>query len=97
MSSRKKGKKKRSLVGGLVLVVLLLVMGYQLFHVYGKISTARAEEAALSKQVTQQQQENAALKADIDRADDPDFYEELARSELDLAQDGERIFYDVNN
>ena len=97
MSSRKKGKKNRSIVGTLVLIVLLVIMGYEVIHVYGEISSARAEEAALSAQVEQQQKENAALEADLKRSDDPAFYEELARSELGLAESGERIFYDVNN
>lgn len=84
-------------MGALALIVLLVIMGFEVFHVYGEISTARTEEAALAAQLKQQKEENAALEADLKRSDDPEFYEDLARSELGLAQDGERIFYDVNN
>lgn len=96
MSSKRAGKKSRSIVGALALIVLLVIMGYQVIHVYGKLSDAKAEEAALSAQVEEQKKQNAALEADLKRSDDPEFYEELARSELGLAQSGERIFYDVN-
>ncbi|MBQ0037554.1 MAG: septum formation initiator family protein [Clostridiales bacterium] len=97
MSSKKKGNKSRSIIVSLALVVLLVIMGVQLVHVFGQISSAKEKEAALSAQVEQRQRENTALKSDLARSDDPDFYQELARSELGLAQDGERIFYDVNN
>ncbi|NLU23380.1 MAG: hypothetical protein GXW99_01410 [Clostridiales bacterium] len=81
----------------LVLVVLLAAVGIELVQIYGKISTAKAQESQISAQVQQQQQANDALQSDLDKADDPDFIQELARNQLGLAQDGERIFYDVSN
>ena len=44
----------------------------------------------------QQEQENEALRSDLAKKDDPDFIKELARDQLGLAEEGERIFYDVN-
>lgn len=97
MSKRKKGKKNRSLAGTLVLVVLLVIVGFQVVRVFGRISSARAEEASLNAQIQHLQKENEVLESDLNRSDDPSFYQELARSELGLTKKGERIFYDVNN
>ena len=41
--------------------------------------------------------ENETLESDLSRADDEDFIMELARTQLGLAESGERIFYDVND
>lgn len=97
MNNRKKGKKSRNPVIAMALVVLLVIMGFEITRVVGRISSAKAEEASLNAQVQQVQDENNALQSDLSRSDDPSFYQELARSELGLAQKGERIFYDVNN
>jgi cell division protein FtsB len=97
VKNKKKAKKSGSAVVALVLVILLAAAGVGLLHVRGEISHALAEEAALSAQVQQRKDDNAALRSDLDRAEDPDFYKELARSELGLAEEGERIFYDVNH
>ena len=43
------------------------------------------------------QQANASLKQDLSRADDEEFIRELARDLLNMAEPGERIFYDVHN
>jgi hypothetical protein len=42
-------------------------------------------------------QENEALRSDLSKKDDPDFIKGLARDLLGLAEEGERIFYDVND
>ncbi len=81
----------------LVLMVLLAVMAIELVQVYGKLRTARREQTSLSAQIQQLQQENETLESDLSRADDEDFIMELARTQLGLAESGERIFYDVND
>ena len=53
-------------------------------------------ESVLSQQLTQQQQENDALRSDLAKKDDESFIKALARDLLGLAEEGERIFYDVN-
>ncbi len=92
----KKGKKRNGPVL-LVVLVLIAVVGVETVRVFGQIAQARAQEAALSTQVEQKEQENAALRSDISRADDPEFIKELARQRLGMAEQGERIFYDVNH
>lgn len=102
MRSGKKGKtakksKKRRSPALFVVLVLIAVVGVETVRVFGQIAEAREQEAALSMQVEQKQQENAALRSDISRADDPEFIKELARQRLGMAEQGERIFYDVNH
>ena len=94
---RKTQKKSR---GGIVLLVVALligVIGVEMADVFEQISAARAEEESLRQQLQQQQLANAALQEDLSRADDLEFIKELARDQLGMAEQGERIFYDVND
>lgn len=96
-TTRKKVKKRTSPMLLLVVALLAAVLGYQIVTVYGQLKTAQNEEAALSQQLTQQQQENDALRSDLAKKDDENFIKALARDLLGLAEEGERIFYDVND
>ncbi len=79
----------------LVIFALVVVLGVEIVQVYQKLDDARAEEALLSQQLAQQQAANDALRDDLSRADDEEFWKKLAR-ENDLYEAGTRIFYDVN-
>ena len=81
----------------LVVAVLVVALGVQIVRVYGQLKTAQQEESVLSQQLTQQQQENDALRSDLAKKDDESFIKALARDLLGLAEEGERIFYDVND
>ena len=81
----------------LPLLILLGVMAYKLVEVYGDLSAAKEQEARLRTQVEQKEEENNSLKDALSHADDPDYILGLARDRLGLAEDGERIFPDVNN
>ena len=96
MKKRKTAKKR----GGMMTLVVLLLIGVvtvEIVNVYEQIDTARAEEQMLTQQVEQYKRENAALASDLQRADDPEFIKEMARERLNMAEPGERIFYDVNH
>ena len=80
-----------------VLLILLGVMAYKLVEVYGDLSAAKEQEARLRTQVEQKEEENNSLKDALSHAGDPDYILGLARDRLGLAEDGERIFPDVNN
>ena len=97
MKKGKQARKTHNPLAILVICVLIAVVGFELVQVYGELKSTKAEERSITEQYEQLQQENASLQNDLDRADDPTFYEELAREQLGLAQEGERIFYDVNN
>ena len=93
----KRTKKRPHTAMLLVIVALVAVLGVQIVRVYGQLKAARQTEDALDQQLTQQQQENDALRSDLARKDDESFIKALARDLLGLAEEGERIFYDVND
>ena len=97
MAQKKTRKKKPSAVLLLVLTVLIVVVGVEIVNVYGRLKDVRAQEAALTQQMQEKKQENEALRSDLSKKDDPEFIKALARDLLGLAEDGERIFYDVND
>ena len=97
MAQKKTRKKKPNTVLLLVLAVLIVVVGMEIVNVYGRLRDVRAQEAALTQQMEEKTQENEALRSDLAKKDDPDFIKELARDQLGLAEEGERIFYDVND
>ena len=45
----------------------------------------------------QQQRENDSLSSALEKADDPEYLQELAREQLDMVSPGEKVFYDVSN
>ena len=94
-SAMKKKRKTNPLIL-LVIAVLVIVLSVKIIQVYQKVSSAKAEETALEQQLSQQQAENDALRSDLNKAGDTGFIKRLAREFLGLAEEGERIFYDVN-
>ncbi|MBD9224021.1 MAG: hypothetical protein EGQ56_00240 [Clostridiales bacterium] len=96
MARSKKAKKRTSTALLLVLIALAVFIGIELIQVNQRLGEAKVQEASLTRQMQQQQQENEALRSDLAKKDDPDFIKELARDQLGLAEEGERIFYDVN-
>ena len=96
MARSKKAKKRTSTALLLVLIALAVFIGIELIQVNQRLGEAKVQEASLTRQMQQQQQENEALRSDLAKKDNPDFIKELARDQLGLAEEGERIFYDVN-
>lgn len=98
MARQKRPRKKRNNTAlVLVLAVLIVVIGVEIVNVYGRLKEVRAQEASLTQQLQEKTQENQALQSDLDKKDDPEFIKGLARDLLGLAEEGERIFYDVND
>lgn len=97
MAKKKTAKKNRSALTLAVVLLLIGIVGVQLVRVHGEIDESHAEDQELSMEASRKTKENQALQEDLDRADDPAFWDELAREKLDLAEQGERIFYDVNH
>ena len=97
MAQKKTRKKRSNTVLLLVLAVLIVVVGMEIVNVYGRLRDVRAQEAALTQQMEEKTQENEALRSDLSKKDDPDFIKGLARDLLGLAEEGERIFYYVND
>lgn len=98
MAQQKRPRKKRNNTAlVLVLAVLIVVIGVEIVNVYGRLKEVRVQEASLTQQLQEKTQENQALQSDLDKKDDPEFIKGLARDLLGLAEEGERIFYDVND
>ena len=55
------------------------------------------EADALTSSITTAEQENGRLQDAIDKLDTPEGVENVARDKLDMAAEGEIIFYDVSD
>lgn len=92
-----KRKKRRAPITLVVLLVLLAVVSVQLVHVYGQLDSAKAQRETMSQELEQKKKENSSLESDLGKANDKEFIKGLTKDQLGLAEDGERIFYDVNH
>ncbi len=98
MAKQKKQPKKRGSFLAAALVMLLLCLAiWQLASMRGKLAAAQAERDALVDRVAQQEQENRTLEATLERAEDPEYLQELARDKLGMVTPGQKDFYDVSN
>ncbi len=92
-----KTKKHSSLFALLVVLILLLAAGFQLINMRARLAAAQAEQSALAERVSRQEQENRSLEAALDRADDTEYLQDLARDQLGMVTPGQKDFYDVSN
>ena len=92
---KKKQKRASGFLTGVLLLVLLLGVGIQLYRMQDRLRTAQAEEEALTRQIAQIEKENAQLQEDLDNAGDPELIEEIAREELGMVVQDEKVFYTI--
>jgi len=99
VAKQKKAKKraKSSLLTRLLLLVLLVGIGWQLYNLRDQVANAQSDMELLAARVDAQRQENDALSADIAEGNTPEKMEEIAREELGLVTPDEYVFYDVSN
>ena len=90
-----KTKVRTSALTLIVIGVLLVIVIVELLHMQKQIETAQTEQTSLEQQLAAQKQENASLEAALDKADDLEYLQELARSELGYVTPGEKDFYDI--
>ena len=93
----KKEKKRTSFLTMLVIFVLLALLGVELVRIRTQIAAAEDEQQALQVKLDAAKQENDALSSALEKADDPEFLQELARDQLGYVTPGEKTFYDVSN
>ena len=93
----KQDKKRRAPITLVVLVVLVAVVSVELLRVYGQLDSAKTQRDTMGQQLEEQKKENSDLESDLGKANDKEFIKGLAKDQLGLAEDGERIFYDVNH
>ncbi len=90
-------KLKRAGIGTKILIlVLLAIVATTILSVHAQIQTAQAEKASLTQQVQALKEENAALADDIAHSNDPNYLENIARTELGLLEPGEIVFVDTS-
>ena len=92
-----KPKKRTSALTMLVIAVLIVLVGVQLIHLRTQIEQAQNELTSLQSELDSAKQENDALSSALEKADDPEFLQELARDQLGYVTLGEKSFYDVSN
>ena len=94
MATPRKEKKhtRASLLTKVLLVVLLAAMGIQLRSLHSQVQDAQAQRDALTAQVQAQEQENAALAADIAEGATEDKMKEIAQEELGLISPNQSVF-----
>ncbi len=90
-------KRQTSLLTAVVIVLLLVITATALLRMQDRIGAAQAEQADVEQQLAAQKQENASLEAALNKANDPEYLQELARDQLGYVTPGEKDFYDVSN
>ena len=89
---RKKVKVRARPLTKLVILVLLVAIGWQLYGLRSQVRRAQEEREQYAALVAEKQRENAALEADITEGPTDEKLEEIARAELGLVKPGEYVF-----
>ena len=92
-----KRKRNAGTFAVLFVLILLFAVGYQLVNIRAKLASAEAEQSALAERVARQEQENRSLEAALERSEDPEYLQQLARDRLGLVSPGQKDFYDVSH
>lgn len=86
--------KRAGMATKLLVLVLLAAVAAALLSTQARLNAAQADREALSRQVQEQREANAALEDGIARSGDPDYLADIARSRLGLVAPGEIEFVD---
>ena len=93
----KKPKKRTSLLTMLVIAVLIVLVGMLLIHCRRHPEDLQPSPTPRHTDLDAAKQENDSLSSALEKADDPEFLQELARDQLGYVTPGEKSFYDVSN
>lgn len=100
MAKQKAGRTKKASGGillWLLILLLLAALGWTLRTVQAQVRAAEAEKDRYAQQVTQLQQDNESLRADIAEGATDEKMKELARDQLGWTDPNEYVFYDRSN
>ena len=89
---RPKRRPKGRILTKLLILAVLVAIGLQLRSLHSQVQDAQAQRDALTAQVQAQEQENAALAADIAEGATEDKMKEIAQEELGLISPNQRVF-----
>ena len=93
--ARRRRKRGGGLLPGLILVVLLFGLGVQLYRIQDQLQSARDEKNELTRQISELEETNQEPEEDIANSDDPEMIERIAREELGMVVQGEKVFYNI--
>ena len=94
--ARKKRRTKRSYLL-MVFCFLAIILGVQMISLYPKQRTLEAREAALKKQVEEQQEKSEDLKNYEEYTKSDEYTENMARSRAGLVKPNEIVFREKKN
>jgi len=77
----------------ILLSVLMVGIGVQIYQMFGEIESAEAEEAVYAQQLVELQETNQQLQEDLNNSESLDLIEDIARDKLGMAKEGEKIFH----
>lgn len=98
MARRAKGKKSKvGFFTKLLILLLAVALGWQLRSLHIKLNDAKIQQQQLTAQIEKKEQENDALQSGIKSGGSKEEIEKIARTELGLVAQGEKVFYDVSN
>ena len=86
--------KRAGMATKLLVLVLLAAVAAALLSTQARLNAAKSDREALSRQVQEQREANAALADDIAHSGDPDYLADIARSRLGLLEPDEIEFVD---
>ena len=90
-----KKRSRGSVLTKLLILVILAAIGLQLRSLHSQVQDAQAQRDALTAQVQAQEQENAALAADIAEGATEDKMKEIAQEERLPRLCREPVFFDT--
>lgn len=76
----------------LLLFFIILMMGIMLRQMNAQLDQARSEQSIYAQRLALLQEQNDKLSEAIANSDDQDVIEDIARNDLGLASQGEKIF-----
>ena len=92
MAKEAKKKAGGGILTKVIILVLVGVIGWQLYGLQAQLTSAQAERNRYQDQVEALRQENESLAADIEEGTTPEKMEEIARKELGVVTPGEYVF-----
>ena len=77
----------------MILAVLAIALSIQIIRMNGQIRAAQKEEAVVAQRLAEIQEVNRQLQDDLDNSSDPALIESIARDQLGMVREGEKVFH----
>ncbi len=89
--------KRAGIITKIVIFALIVYASVTLINLRAQIDTARTQQLALQEKVTEIESSNAELQYKIDHSEDDQVIADVARTDLNLVEPGEKVFRDTGN